>query len=70
MKPKTKLMAAFLIGILAANIAIAYNYIDSITHETVGEEQLRNGEDPELLRKAIKDQNSDPSMVDEIMRRM
>ena len=37
---------------------------------TWAEEQLRSGEDPELLKKAIEDQNSDPSMVDEIMKRL
>ena len=41
MKPKTKLMAVFLIGILAASTAIAYNYIDSITHETVGDDEIK-----------------------------
>ncbi len=34
------------------------------------EDQLRNGEDPELLKKALKKQNSDPAMVDEIMERL
>jgi len=31
------------------------------------EEQLRNGEDPELLRRALKRQGASPAMVDEIM---
>jgi len=34
------------------------------------EQQLRNGEDPELLKKALKEQNSDPSMVDEFMKKL
>ncbi len=31
------------------------------------EEQLRNGEDPELLRRALKRQGASPAVVDEIM---
>jgi len=34
------------------------------------EQQLRSGEDPELLKNAIEDQDSDPSMVDEIMKKL
>lgn len=34
------------------------------------EEQLRNGEEPELLKKALEKQGADPSMVDEVMKRL
>jgi len=34
------------------------------------EEQLRNGEDPELLKKALEGQGTDPAVVDEFMKRL
>jgi len=34
------------------------------------EEQLRNGEDPALLKKALEKQGADPAVVDEFMRRV
>jgi len=34
------------------------------------EGRLREGEDPELLKKAIQGEGSNPAMVDEIMERL
>lgn len=41
MKPETKLMAVLLVGILLAPVAMAYVFIESVSHELIGDDEIK-----------------------------